>query len=764
MTIICNKCQMSTLNTPARFQIDQDPPHVAKELHYLLKPLVFVKKRLDGEMNHQGPPLPALRLHRRVFFSHRVSENNSVQDINTTGLPHGPRQSAPPPRVDSEAIRRRPRSVSRPRYTDGTGRERTLSTDYSGSGSGYSQAQAHTPTDVPMDVDVDSLPSSSSRVPPTPLPDLSNDLAHKLPNRTPVPDTAASASSSDAFVVYPGDEKRRDRIGVTEQSPGSRQDFLPRNQRAIYDGTDRHVPRRETRNHTNDIHRPGPTGFTPRLTGPNSVPIGARRQDTGSRLPDVVPHPPESPIRNPKPLPPLPPGKESYERPVYDAKAAVDSYRAPQHDNAGTHQRRQRDSPPPHKRDYPSPSPTTANIKDIRRDPHPRERSRFDQPLREGRVPQSYERPAPETQARAAPPPLPREPTPSKQIPVPDRSHQPTRSVDEPQSPRAKLLAAKEKIDQQHRLRKEELHQAEGFRQSKPSPTPTQESQDKSIAEDRLRNLRLQEHHPDDRQPPRPPSPQLLPAKGREDARPSLLKRRPGLPDAQADHPVSHGSAEQWDRREGHATRFDNAHDTRHEVQKNIHPISLSNVVVPAKRNSHEPHRPERPPPSHTALVNAALSAERRTRWGAPVSAVGPERSDNQRPGPIDKYEPTPAENSSGPPPRRRPQLRLAKDDPQLGESSRAHEVPTGPPPRAEYEKAPPTSRRLLDRLSLDPAMPTNDQSLWDRVQKRDRNEVDHPMDAYEAEAMSGAGEPAVKRPRRRSNKPRRNRRGGAPP
>jgi len=117
-----------------------------------------------------------------------------------------------------------------------------LSTDYSGSGSGYSQAQAHTPTDVPMDVDVDSLPSSSSRVPPAPLPDLSIDLAHKLPNRTPVSGTAASASSSsDAFIMYPGDEKRKDKIGVTEQSPGSKQDFLPRNQRAIYDGTDRHV-------------------------------------------------------------------------------------------------------------------------------------------------------------------------------------------------------------------------------------------------------------------------------------------------------------------------------------------------------------------------------------------------------------------------------------------------------------------------------------------------------------------------------------------
>jgi len=341
--------------------------------------------------------------------------------------------------------------------------------------------------------------------------------------------------------------------------------------------------------------------------------------------------------------------------------------------------------------------------------------------------------------------------------------------VDEPQSPRAKLLAAKEKIDQQHRLRKEELHQAEGFRQSKPSPTPTQESQDKTIAEDRLRNLRLQEqYHPG--QPFRPPSPQLLPAKGREDARPSLLQRRPGLPDAQAGPPVSHGSAEQWDRREGHATRFDNARDHRHEVQKNNQPIPSSHVAVPAERNPHELRRPERPPPSDTVLVNAALAAERRTRWGAPVSAIDardpPERSDNRdrRPGLIDKYEPTPAGNSSEPPPRHRPQPRSAKDDAQIVESSRAHEVPAGPPPRAEYEKAPPPSRRLLDRLSLDP-LPI---SLWDRVQipeKRDRNEVDHPMDAYESEAMSaGVGEPAVKRPRRRSNKPRRNRRGGAPP
>lgn len=352
---------------------------------------------------------------------------------------------------------------------------------------------------------------------------------------------------------------------------------------------------------------------------------------------------------------------------------------------------------------------------------------------------------------------------------MPDRNYQPTKSVDEPQSPRAKLLAAKEKIDQQHRLRQEELQHAEGLRQSKPSPTPTQESQDKSIAEDRLRNLRLQEqHHPDDRQPPRPPSPQLLPAKGREDARPSL-QRQPGLPDTQAVRPASHGSAEQRDRREGHAIRFDNAHDHRREVQKNNQPISSSHVAVPTERNPHEPRRPERPPPSDTVLVNAPLSAERRTRWGAPASAAGardaPERPDNRdrRPGPIDKYESAPAENSSGAPPRRRPQPRSAKDDTQLGEFSRAHEVPAGPPPRAEYEKAPPTLR-LLDRLSLDPAMPT----LWDRVQipeKRDRNEVDHLMDAYEAEAMSaGTGEPAVKRPRRRSNKPRRNRRGGAPP
>lgn len=65
------------------FLVDRSSPitlsQVAKELHYLLKLLVFVKKRLDGEMNHQGPLLPARRLHRRVFFSHQVSENSNVQ-------------------------------------------------------------------------------------------------------------------------------------------------------------------------------------------------------------------------------------------------------------------------------------------------------------------------------------------------------------------------------------------------------------------------------------------------------------------------------------------------------------------------------------------------------------------------------------------------------------------------------------------------------------------------------------------------------------
>jgi hypothetical protein len=83
----------------------------------------------------------------------------------------------------------------------------------------------------------------------------------------------------------------------------------------------------------------------------------------------------------------------------------------------------------------------------------------------------------------------------------------------------------------------------------------------------------------------------------------------------------------------------------------------------------------------------------------------------------LDRYEPVPGDDLSKAPQRLRPQPRPTKDDVQLGESSRVHETRPAPPHRVEYEKAPPTSRRLLDRLSLDPLMPINDQSLWDRVQ-----------------------------------------------
>ena len=94
-----------------------------------------------------------------------------------------------------------------------------------------------------MDLDVDSIPSSSSRVPRAPLPDLSNDSVHKPSNKALVSSIAAHISPpTDAFTTHLGDEKRKDRIGTTEQQAlQSRQDFLPRNQRAIYDGTDRHV-------------------------------------------------------------------------------------------------------------------------------------------------------------------------------------------------------------------------------------------------------------------------------------------------------------------------------------------------------------------------------------------------------------------------------------------------------------------------------------------------------------------------------------------
>lgn len=345
------------------------------------------------------------------------------------------------------------------------------------------------------------------------------------------------------------------------------------------------------------------------------------------------------------------------------------------------------------------------------------------------------------------------------------------------QSAHAKLLAVKEKLeklDQQHRLRKEEQHQADQSLPSKPPPAElsfTQEWRDKTVAEDRLRNLRLQEQrHPDDQGPPRPSSPKLLPAKGREDAKPSPSQRWSGPPDAQVGHPIGHESAAQRQRHEGHATRFDNAHDQpRVEGQNNNRLIPSSHPIVPVDRNSYEPRRPERPSPSDTAPVPP--SAGRRTRWGGPVSAVGandpPERSDScdRRPDQVDRYEPVPGDDLSKAPQRLRPQPRPTKDDAQLGESSRVHEIRPAPPHHVEYEKAPPSSRRLLDRLSLDPLMPINDQSLWDRVQipeKRDRNEVDHPMDVYEADAM-GTGEPTVKRARRRPNKPRKTRRGGAP-
>ena len=375
---------------------------------------------------------------------------------------------------------------------------------------------------------------------------------------------------------------------------------------------------------------------------------------------------------------------------------------------------------------------------------------------------------------RAAPPP--RQPT-----PPPDKGYQQPRPVvvshEPPQSTQAKLLAAKEKIeklDQQHKLRMEEQLQADRFRQSKPLSIP-QESQDKIPAEDRFRNLRLQEQRqPDDQRPPRPSSPKPLPAKGREDAKPSPSQRQPGLPglpDVQAGHTVGHESSEQRQRHEGHATHFNDAQ--RHvEGHNNNLPITSSHPIMGVERNSYEPRRPERPSPSDIVPAHVPPSAGRRTRWGALVPAVAandaPERSDShdRRPDQVDKYEPVPGETFSDAPQRRHPQPRRTKDDSQLGESTRLHAMLPVLPQRVEYEKAPPSSRRLLDRLSLDPPMLINDQSLWDRVQipeKRDRNELDHPMDVYEVDAMGGPSEPTTKRARRRPNKPRKTRRGGPP-
>ncbi|KAK2465600.1 hypothetical protein APHAL10511_002492 [Amanita phalloides] len=733
------------------------------------------------------PPHP----HNSLPFPSGPKEPQRPSVSESSIPPHGSRLSVPPVRADSDFVHRQRRSVSGHQYTDNLGRERTLSTEHSGSGSVYSQTQAHTPTELPMDVDVDNLPSRVALAPPL---DINNDAVNRPSGRSMSAAESAPPPPTSNFAAHPGNDfKRREaiRAPAEQQSPLGRQDFIPRNQRVIYDGTDRHVPRREIRNHPSDFNRPGSSGFGPRLTGPNSVPIGNRRptapsQDTGSRLPEAGPPPHESPVRNLKPLPPLPPGKESYERPVYDVKAAVDSYRVAQQENGGSNQHDH--SPSSYKRDHPLESlPTSlgiANSKEGRRDFHHRERSRFDQPRESGvRVPQSYERPPLE--------PQPRPPPPHEAISAKD--YQPPKAVElceSPQSPHAKLLAAKEKLERlfvtEERLRKQEQQRQPVDSSNPPKPVPTglpptgippQGSQDKGFADDRLRNTRYQEQQgqrPDDYRPHRPPSPHLLPRKpslDRENAHQSASQRRPGLSDPQPGHPRPMGerSHELVERPHRHEGRFD--------IPKKHGPSGPPpQHVAPVDRDPpHGQRRPERPRPADALAVNVPPSAERRTRWGNSVhgAATGEaaERPDGRggRSGQKDRYEAEANDGFSGGPHRQHrlpAQPRRPKDDIHLGEPDRARDIPPMLPLAREYENSVPNSRRLLDRLSLDPnaPLPSNDQSLWDRVQipeKRDRHEMDYIMDSsYEADIMGpGGGEPAMKRARRRNSKLKRPRR-----
>ncbi|KAF8632052.1 hypothetical protein AX15_002074 [Amanita polypyramis BW_CC] len=714
----------------------------------------FIRKK-DYELPRQLAGRPPLAQTSVTF------PTGPREHANDGGTPrHGPRHSSPRVRANSDMERPRPPLVNGPQYEEGTGRERTISTEYSASGSGYSQTQAHTPVDVPMDLDVDSLPSSSSRLPPTPLPDVSNDSINKsLSARSSVPRVPPPA---DVYSSRPGDDKKRGDVRASPMEPHSKQDFfIPRNKRAIYDGTDRHVSR-EVRSHPSDFHRLGPAGYVPKLTGPNSVPIGTRRHDTGSRLPEAIPPPLQSPVRNLKSLPPLPPGKESYERPVYDVKAALDSYRTIQQEVAGPAQGRQRNSSPVHKRDHPfkPPSPVIISPKGGRRDFHPRDRSRFDQPSREGRVPQSYERPVPDPPTRPLPPP--HEPNPSREeLDGPYADQQPLKPAVEPREPlkssHAKLLAAKEKLErfaEEDRLRKQEQEktQADGNSQSKTSPVGllSAEEERQRAVEQEISHLRLQEAKNNQGEPERHRSSNPFP--------PPHFQEQGALLDIVRSERFADG-------------------------QKQPLPVA----VLPIERDY--PSRSQRPPerihPTNPALVNTPPSpfGERRTRWDEPLQIVGAsdalkrlrtERADGrgQRPGQIDRYEsnyggafPGAAHHQRRPP----PPPRAAKDSGQLGEASRSSETLQGASQIRGYEKARPSSRPLLDRLSLGTPTqmsPNEPPSLRDRVQipeKRDRNEMDYPVDAYETEAAGGgASEPAMKRARRRNNKPKRVRRGGA--
>ncbi|PFH47716.1 hypothetical protein AMATHDRAFT_6488 [Amanita thiersii Skay4041] len=715
------------------------------------------------------PPPPASPSFPSGPKDYQYSSNISSNMGNPGSASFAPRQVPPHVHVRGDpdiARRRHSTSFNGPQHPGTMVRDRPRNEKRVGHPSGYSQLQLPLAVDSHMDVDVNNHSPTSSRTTPSSSRNWRDKEKDDGPwgfkppgNRPPIPEVGigpSQVSSEDLPPIHPSAaEARRDgaRTGPPESpllQPNNsrfenRFDHEGRNepawsQRAIYDGPDRHVPRREPRGRPNEYARSG--GPLPKVTGPNSVPIGSRRLlpnsvggDSALPMQDGRYHPPppqsqlsdgglvpESP-RNSKPRLPLPPGKESYERPTHSP--VVDTYRPDPPEIPSHNQNRRREGPPSYHPENPEPGASVA--KNLPRDkpPFQRERSRFDQPLQDSapriwveakRDPPSaravYPPPGDERQS-ATPPPLSRES--STTSPVWQSSESSSQFA--PRQPN----------------------------QSRPPPP-----------------LRRRSRGPQDHPPPA------------NEAMRSEPLRRPE-PDV---------------RSNGQHERYPETPKAAIYPPPNAHPEMQS---PPVRRQT----RPERPR-QDVAPASHPLS-ERRSRWGEPLPVQEPvppvtlparPEEQERKPGTVDRYEPHYTDGgvdktkqiARGPPPHvAKPELRIrgqsnfANDSPPGEEQHRDREYDINRPPY------PPNSRRLLDRLSFDapeniaPPQPLPPppgehvpQSLRDRVQipeKRDRNEFvnrEYVMDtSYDADD-GGPLEPATKRARKRAGRPRRGRRGGA--
>ncbi|KAF8632160.1 hypothetical protein AX17_004901 [Amanita inopinata Kibby_2008] len=731
-------------------------------------------RRMDHEPAGPSTPQGALS------FLPGSKEQQRPTLASPNAPPFAPRHAAPRPRTDSDIIHRGRQSFSGLQYSGNTRRDKSPSEKRDGLLNEYPQRHSHPPIESPMDVDVNSLSSTSSRFPPASTPDKSAGVElHIMENvvenpamrgpktmesRMAVRETGGIGPSVPGQDVsstsYQAGETRMDitkaatsehqstpanepRLFESRQEHEMRKENALRIQRAIFDGTDRHVSRRDIRR-PNEYTRPGSTGPAPKLSGPNTVSISDRR--AGSNTDSVPPTVLESrfgdtavsgsprqeigsvsqePPRNVKVLPPLPPGKQSYERPIQDEKA-TDSYRQAQQDVPGSNQRRRRNSPQPYNREYP-PEQAKIMTEDVtrggRREFQPRERFRFDQPVtQDSRAPRAWEGKTRDLHPRTI-------------YPVED---------DRPPTP----------------------------------PPPSRESSMTSPTWDSSDGgNQFLSRHPVSQQPPQ--------------------RRRSGVPqEFQVAPPMDdrgHAYPEPPRRRESDA-RFDGHYDERSlETPKQSHPPP-PNPVTTHNRESHSPQdrrqsRPDRSRQADVPASNVAPPAERRSRWGeslqdaASSNAAGRPEERGRRAGPVDRYKPDYGDGFPGEPNRVRrppPTLLTKKDGHVREESTYPTDVPPGGGQQRDHERGiprsqyPANSRRLLDRLSLDTPnnpVPVNEpppQSLRDRVQipeKRDRDDMNHEylMDtSYEVEAGIGTSEPAMKRVRRRSGKARRGRRGGA--